>query len=379
MGASNSPKLTPQKNSSINLSYQSNESSKDDSGAPPVASQMNSLGNSQSQETSCSSSNSNNMSNNINQINQTSNSQNKITHNNLKICSNINQTFGNENKNNSNQINSFEKITDGNVDINQGIGKQYETPLSSQKYITNTPENNIDINTGKNNQEETKKPTENIDINSSYHQKINEEEKIKETPNVDNNVGFQNKRNEEDKKYFTNQGNDNYYLDKPNKKEYDNNSEETTKGYSKVDINQVQNKDIGIINEIFTRQDNEDSENPYQKEDKSKSGTLTKTNNYKDLDVNDPQDIAILKAHVTQRIDEQQLFPIFLKLKDEKPLYFCVNYDSTLRSILDYNDLSKGIKNENTPLYYKNNKISKDIPIKNLDLPNFAIITTYLE
>ena len=270
-----------------------------------------------------------------------------------------------------------------NIDRNIGVYEETKKPKPS----TNTGNDNIFIcGNQKYYDEDNKKPStntggnDNVDINLGGNMKFGQEgtpTKPTDDGNIDMNRPYI--KNNGNDKFTPTQGNIDYNLGGSSKINEDYNKPETKTG--NLDRNMGGNKYVTNTTKGSTTKPNIDSNIPYdedQKEETKDNLSLSQTVQRftYDLDISDPDDITKLKIHASQKVSEG-FFPLFLKINREKPHFFFVKENSTLRILLDYYHLFNGTKKGNIVLFKGNNKLDLDTQIQNLNLPMFSIIVGY--
>ena len=276
-------------------------------------------------------------------------------------------------------------ITKTNIDPNKGGQSGINVTVGN----TVGENHNIDSNIGV--YEETKKPTpstitggnDNIDNNIGGNKKFTEEgTPSKPTkPTDDGNIDINRPyiQNNGNNKFTPTQGNIDSNLGGSSKINEDYNKPETKTG--NLDSNMGGNKYVTNTTKGFTTNPNIDSNIPYdedQKEETKDTISLSQTiqrSNY-DLDLSNPNDINKLKIHASQKINEG-FFPLFLRINNEKPHFFFVKENSTLRILLDYYHLFNGTKKGNIILFNGNNKLDLDTQIQDLNLKMFSEVAGY--
>ena len=287
--------------------------------------------------------------------------------------------FSNNNINNNNQLDNNadgdggkEKgkkfindgnTTKGNIDINRGgnrrVGEGYET------YGKPTG-GNIDINRGGNRRvgegyETYGKPTGgNIDVNRGGNRRVGEGYETYGKPtggNIDINRGGNRRVGEENETYG-----------KP------------TKG--NIDINRGGNRRVGEGYETPKEtpypdttkigfEDNKDLGN-------SQSNDLELSRAYYVAEKNTSKNLEDKKEMIDEKV-KQGLFPLFMNLNENKPQFMWVKNTETIKDALEIYKSLIGLTNDNKEYSLYNTKtneeIRQNIPIKDLGLNYFAIIS----
>ena len=286
---------------------------------------------------------------------------NSYNNKNNNISINIEQngakiSINNLNNNISNKINNNkEEEKSSNVNIDPNIGE-----YKNQENKGKSTEGNIDPNKGGQQKKyEIQKPDKtpenkgNINMFSGGNQRVNEKEettkdvyvKPKKDYNIDNNI-------EENEKIFTNTGNDISYLPKEKKE------------------NTVKNEKKTVTPSPDGNKDNKDNNASHSKDNKIYdvlSVSLTNIN------------ATLLKEEVAKKRDEGY-FPLFLKIDNNKPKFFFIKFDSTLRCLIKTYKMMMGIddlKIEYNLYNDKNELLDQDIEINYLNIEPLKVISNH--
>ena len=267
------------------------------------------------------------------------------------------------NKEPNNNINNLGKIIEimvpNNIpNINPNANIQQNNiiiRISDPNVSQNTNNNNNVIN---NNQMIS--PDLNIDTNS--------ERKIQNEKNfVEGNTTFGNIDNNND--IHNNNGNNNFSTNKGN-----------------IDPNKGRDNIINEENE-FTKPSNIDNNNnnsqieidnvggnENNKNDLSMSQSVLMSS-LQNLDINSPTDLAKIKESLIAKMNEGY-FPIFFHIEKEKPIFYYIKPESTLKSLVKAHFSYTGVtdKGDNYKLYWKEKKLDVNIPVGQLDIAPLSVI-----
>ena len=243
------------------------------------------------------------------------------------------------------------KISDSNVSLNTNNNNNI---INNNQIIS--PDLNIDNNSERKNQ--IISPDLNIDNNSE--RKIQNEKNFVEGNTTFGNIDNNNENN-------NNNGNNNFSTNKGNidpNKGRDNiiNEEKEFSKPSNIDNNNSQF-------EIDNVGGNENNKN-----DLSMSQSVL-LSSFQNLDVNSPTDIAKIKESIVAKMNEGY-FPIFFHIEKEKPIFYYIKPESTLKSLIKAYFSYTGVtdKGDNYKLYWKEKKLDVNIPVGQLDIAPLSVI-----
>ena len=258
---------------------------------------------------------------------------------------NIANTFGKNIDNNEEQKNNLNQkintLKDNENEYNPFYGKN-NLKINNVKKYTNRPNNDNNIDRNNNNQ---------ID---------NNENNITNKPNNDNNID----------RYNYNQM-DNNEDNNPNKPNYENNMDR----YNDNQMN-IYEKNNDNFDTSETHRNNDNNIEHNNDEDKLSISQSVLWGSFRDLNIENKNGKQFLSDIITKKIEEGY-FPLFAKIGMQKPFFYYIKQERTLKSLLTAHLLNSGItcSGEQYNLYNKGNKLDPDCPINEMnDLKLFSVI-----
>ena len=266
--------------------------------------------------------------------------ENKKSLLNPNIEGNNNATYRNNIDNNEKQKNNMNpKITKGQENEYNPFYGKYN--LNNEQINTNKPNNDNNIERDNNNQMDN----------------------LSNKPNNDNNIERDNNNNQLD----NNENN------KENNSGNDNGNQFDIYKYYQKDINEKNNDNLNFGETVKNNDNNVEHNND---EDKLSMSQSVLWASFIDLNIKNNNDKQIIVQNLTNKLEEG-FFPLYAKIDDNKPYFYYIKQESTLKSLLSAHLLKSGItlSGEEYNLYNNGNQLDQNCPINQInDLKIFSVI-----
>ena len=278
---------------------------------------------------------------------------NNLSNNNINIINNTQKT----------SVTGADNNIDNNINTNNNIDNNINSVNSINKNMNTNKYNNIDNN---------------LSVNQNQYSNKNFVEGNTTFGNIDNN----SLSKEDDKKMSlnnpTNFGNADINIGKDNRIKETSTEEQFTKP-SNIDNNASR---IGI-NNPERKNDKEEEANDIQDDNDNDKDDLSMSqsvllSSFQNLNLNSEEDLSKIKKGVIEKANEGYL-PIFMRLNDDKPIFYYIKGRSNLKTLLKCHFELKGCTDsgEKYKYYKKGKKLDENISIDQLHLEFFSVIDVY--